>query len=98
MIRYYVTMTWDNFPEGGSFGTVVDAENTDDAEHLCRMEMAEARLAEYDDDSPETLYSILSDYEDEWHVVDCFDLDEFIERHDPASALVDPVATAAMVG
>lgn len=82
--RYYVTMTWDDFPEGGSFGTVVRAKNWEEAEAMCRAEMAVSRLDERDLDDDQTeeeaLEAIQDDYGHEWFVIDCFDLDEFIER------------------
>lgn len=94
MTRWYVTMTWDNWPEGGSYGTVIEAETSDEAEEICRDEMAEIRCepgdltdedradpdfdpADYDSE-PEYW---LKAYAHEWHLVDCFDLDEFIARH-----------------
>lgn len=76
MKRWYVTMTWDNWPEGGSYGTVVEAENQDEAERLVRNEMAESRV--HDAQSPE---EVIEMWGDEWEVVDCFDLDEFIMRN-----------------
>jgi hypothetical protein len=76
MTRFYVTMTWDDFPEGGSFGTVIDAADHAEAEALCRREMAETRA---DEDTSAEYY--LEHYGPEWNVIDCFDLDDFIERH-----------------
>ncbi len=79
MTRFYVTMTWDDWPEGGSFGTVVEAADHSEAERLCKQEMAEHRA---DDNNPEWNTAFyLENYADEWETVDCFDLDEFIERH-----------------
>jgi hypothetical protein len=81
-------MTWDNFPEGDSYGTVVKAENHLDAENLCRQEMAYHR---YDGgntwSSPDEVFE---SYGDEWHVIDCFDLDHFIVMH----TAVNPAAQA----
>ncbi|MCR9254748.1 MAG: hypothetical protein NXI16_01480 [Alphaproteobacteria bacterium] len=76
MTRFYVTMTWDNWPEGGSYGTVVEAENHDQAEELCRQKMAEWRA-----DEDQTAKEVRESHEHEWHVVDCFDLDAFIAQH-----------------
>ena len=75
--RFYVTMTWDNWPDGGSYGTVVEAESAEDAELQCRAEMARSRLGE----GYETIAEVIDQYGDDWHVVDCWDLDEFIGRH-----------------
>lgn len=65
--RFYVTMTWDNFPEGGSYGAVVWATDHGDAEQQIRLEMVDSR-EDLDEPHPD------------WEVVDCFELDEFIER------------------
>lgn len=75
--KFYVTLTWHDWPEGGSFGTVVEAESYQQAEDLARAEMR-ATLAEegedYDDD-------YLDDRDNNWHLVDCFKVDDFIKRH-----------------
>lgn len=82
LTRYYVTITWDDFPEGGSYGTVVDATDHTDAENLCRFEMAETRCEDAEPESDESYPSYwIEQYKDTWHVVDCFPLDEFINRH-----------------
>jgi hypothetical protein len=73
MTRFYVTMTWHDWPEGGSYGTVVTASNYIEAEALCRAEMAEC-YGEAIDEKVDP-----SDYD--WHVVDCFNLDDFIKKH-----------------
>lgn len=85
-MRFYVSLTWDDWPEGGSFGTVVDAINYDEAERKARAEMAthraEGRNSDLDEDEePWTCERILAELGDEWHVVDCFPLDDFIRRH-----------------
>ncbi len=74
--RWYVTMTWDDWPGGGSYGTIIEAATAEEAEKLCRMEMAASRAG--DDMSAE---EYLEAYGDEWEEVDCFKLDEFIKRH-----------------
>ena len=76
--RFYVTMTWDDWPEGGSFGTIVEAEDYSDAEDACRLEMAETR---FDPEIHDSESEVLASYGDEWFVVDCFPLDEFIKEH-----------------
>jgi len=83
MKRWYVTMNWHDYPEGGSYGTIVECETWDKAQELCRLEMAQAMCEECDpadkDGKPEYW---LDQYEArDWNTVDCFDLDEFIERH-----------------
>lgn len=48
--RYYVTMTWDDWPEGGSYGTVVEATSYQEAEEKCRDEMSVSRSEDSDFD------------------------------------------------
>lgn len=79
MKRWYVTMTWDDWPEGGSYGTVVEAETYTDAVRACEDEMCMARgwsTAPDEDDG-----GFCQELVDQWAVVDCFDLDEFIANH-----------------
>lgn len=79
MTRFYVTLTWHDWPEGGSYGTIVEAPNSLAAENLAREEMraSYAEESDYDDDDD----NYLDDLSRDWHVVDCFNLDDFIERH-----------------
>jgi hypothetical protein len=86
MKRFYVTMTWDDFPEGGSYGTVVEAEDHEEAEKLCRLEMAQIRVEGGSGDG-----CTAEEYPtDDWHLIDCGDLDEFIARHHkPTAAIVE---------
>lgn len=76
--KFYVTLTWHDWPEGGSFGTVVEAKDYEEAETLARAEMratlAEEGDGEYDDD-------YLDDRDHNWHLVDCFKVADFIKRH-----------------
>ena len=76
--RYYVTITWDDWPEGGSYRHTVEAESRDQAVAAVRQMMAESRVNPETCDTPE---AVMKAYGDEWHVVDCFDVDEFISRH-----------------
>lgn len=80
MSRYYVSMTWDDWPEGGSYATVIE---TDDgpkwAETECQAQMAAIMARNSTNPECDTAY-FLEEYGDEWHVVDCFDLDDFIKR------------------
>lgn len=86
MTRWYVTLTWDDWPEGGSYGTVVQAETYDAAVATAKREMAETRddafhsTPEEADAAAERLLEALGD---EWHVVDCFKLDDFLAEHAP---------------
>lgn len=75
MPKFYVTMTWHDWPEGGSYGTVVEAKSYAHAETLCRQEMA----ASYGQDIEEEVDP--EDYSDEWHLVDCFLVDDFLKEH-----------------
>jgi hypothetical protein len=76
--RWYVTMMWDDYPEGGSFGTIVMANGYEQAEAKCRKEMAAHRVRESDD---YTIASVIRDYADYWELVDCYPLDGFIRMH-----------------
>ena len=77
--RFYVTMTWHDFPEGGSYGTVVEARDHNHAKKLCREEMAISLSDESKgEDTPEQK---MKNYGEGWHVIDCFYLDEFIKHH-----------------
>jgi hypothetical protein len=85
MTKYYVTMTWHDWPEGGSFGTVVEAQSYADAETLCREEMASTYAADNDaDDYHLSKEEVIAGYSHEWHLVDCLDLEEFIKQHSKA--------------
>jgi len=83
MAKFYVTMTWDNWPEGGSYGEIIEAENDHEAEASCRQMMAESRAGDPDDkdydaefDSPEYY---LEAYADEWEIVDCYDIENQVD-------------------
>ena len=65
MARFYVTMTWENWPDCGSYGMVVEAKNHAEAEKAVRAEM----VTHEDGDEG---------YADSYYLVDCFDLDKFI--------------------
>lgn len=80
MTRFYVTKTWHDWPEGGSYGTVVEANDFAEAEALCEAEMAQS-YAEFFDDEEDPVEYAREAYGQEWHTVDCFNLDEFIENH-----------------
>lgn len=72
---WYVTVTWDNWPEGGSYGSVIRADDSDKAEAAVMWDMANCR-EEFDHPA-----DAIDSYGHEWHVVDCFKLDDFIEMH-----------------
>lgn len=73
--RWYVTMTWDNWPEGGSYGATVTANDSEHAERIARWEMAQSR-EEFD--HPAEAYD---SYSHEWYIVDCFLVEDFLARH-----------------
>ena len=119
-MRFYVSLTWDNWPEGGSYATIVEATERATAEALARREMAVSRAEERelcyhcgaDTDDGEGFDGLCGDCADRssddegfedptraleptdagakrmltessasWHLVDCFALDEFTQRH-----------------
>lgn len=77
MNRFYVTLTWHDWPEGGSYGAIVEAKNPDEAEKLARAEMRATYLSNY----PEVDDDFLDERDMNWHLVDCFDIDDFIQQH-----------------
>lgn len=79
--RFYVTMTWEEWPNRGSYGTVVEASNSEEATRLCMLEMADCEdgggcLEGVTEEDWDTVLD-----QQDWHVVDCMDLDEFIRMH-----------------
>jgi len=75
---WYVTLTWDDWPEGGSFGTVVQADNHDDAERAAHWEMAGTRVDDGAfEDEAEVIDALIAD----WHLVDCFRLQDLFDMH-----------------
>lgn len=80
--RYYVTMTWDDWPEGGSYGAIVEAETHEEAEAQVRQSMAECRAEDCEEGEEEADPAHwLEAYADQWHVVDCQDFDEFVANN-----------------
>lgn len=79
--RFYVSMTWEDWPACGSYGTVVMAMNQEEATRLCMHEMAACESeGGCLDDHDEADHDLILDQQD-WHLVDCFPLDDFIQRH-----------------
>lgn len=76
---YYVTLTWDDWPEGGSYGTMVQAKDHKEAEALARAEMNASRGEEDPDQEDPDYY--MNAYGNEWHEVDCMKLEDFIRLH-----------------
>ncbi len=79
--RFYVTVTWEDWPEGGSYGDVVEARDADHAEELIRQQMIDDRMEEWGEEDDNDHREFLKSCAEDWHPVDCFDLDEFIARH-----------------
>lgn len=91
MIPYYVTLTWDDWPEGGSYGTVVpvpmdppegaglaewqEGDWSRYATAMAKQKMAESRATE-DPDHDADYY--LKTYSDQWHIVDCVPVTDMI--------------------
>lgn len=86
LIRFYVTITWDNFPESGSYGDVVWAKDHRDAEEKVKQNMASVRCEGYNpadygcSTEGQMLRQFHRAHEHDWQVIDCFPLDEFIAR------------------
>ena len=80
MPKFYVTMTWHDWPEGGSYGTVVEAKDHDEAHRLTLEEMATSYGEECGTDI------VHEDYD--WFLVDCFKLSDF-HNHREALKLLD---------
>lgn len=86
-MRWYVTLTWDGWPTGGSYRTIVETEDNspETAIQDAREAMAISRLPERapyrsDLEVARAVAEILDELGDAWHVVDCFDLDTFVRR------------------
>lgn len=86
--RFYVTCNWHDFPEGGTYGTVVWASSHENAEFLTHQEMATSYAEGCDVDDfyfydcqnfDEMVERMYGAHHFEWHVVDCFPLDDFIQ-------------------
>lgn len=67
--RFYVVKAWDNFPEGGTCGEIIWAKDHDDAKEQMIEIMRSYR--DYEADG----------YVDQWETIDCWPLDDFIERN-----------------
>jgi len=77
MTRWSVTITWEDYPEGGTYGSVVEADSREAAISLCKREMALSRNPR-DEQNPE---EIIAEYGDDWDVIECYDLDQDIIGH-----------------
>ena len=86
--KFYVTLTWHDWPEGGSYGTVVEAKDYDEAEELARAEMRETYREEIDGDLDDDDDDYLDDWDANWHLVDCFKVADF-HKHNEALKLLD---------
>lgn len=76
--RFYVTMTWEEWPDQGAYTAIVDATDSEDATRTV-MHMMAANRGRHDEVLDEDLDAVL-EHED-WHVAVCFNIDEFIAEH-----------------
>lgn len=81
MKRWYVTITWHDWPEGGSYGEIVEAETAEDAEAQVRLLMADSIQDAWDEKDGVSMTDLVEEYAGQWHLVDCWDVDEFVERN-----------------
>lgn len=80
MPYYYVSATWEGWPTAGSFGEILEADSDEEARSCVKQHMAESRAAAVAQEYPEddaTYY--LEHYGEEWHVVDCFLIRDFLK-------------------
>lgn len=80
MKRYYVTMLWEDPPQGGSYGAIVEADSDEEAVTKVKQAMAEVRAFDMGDEMAKPEYW-LEEYGSDWKVVDCWDVDKFIEEN-----------------
>ena len=92
--RFYVTMTWDDFPEGGSYGNIFEAVDVGAAVLRCREAMAESRIEERDGEG--NVSELVKQYANIWHVIDCWDVDAFVERNLPPADAGEPMPVESL--
>lgn len=73
---FYVTATWDNWPEGGSYGEVVQANSDNEAEEAIMAGMAESRANE-----DRTEEEVRESFGRQWWIVDCMPLAKFMDSN-----------------
>lgn len=95
MTRFYVTMGWEDFPEGGTYGDVIEAADQDAAIEQCKKDMAACRADGNAEDAEADAAEILEEYNNNWTNIDCWDVDEFIERHGPKPSRAELIAALA---
>lgn len=66
---YYVCRAWHDFPEGGTYATLVMAASDDEAGRACLEEMAVNYI---DPDEGPTVEDWCDEWMDDCHVIDCF--------------------------
>lgn len=72
---HYVSMTWDDWPEGGSYGAQIMADDQNAAIAIAKLQMADSRCGGEDADSETSLPLYwLENYSDDWHTVDCWEM------------------------
>lgn len=80
--KYYIAMTWENWPQCSAYTTVVTALNYEEASKLCMREMLAIIIDEGLIDKPaeDADLDVLADHQP-WYLVDMFALDEFFHIH-----------------
>lgn len=68
--KFYVTLTWHDWPDGGSYATVVEAPDYDEAHLMALEQMAVLYAQEIGHESVNHL-----DYG--WYLVDCYKIADF---------------------
>ena len=83
---YYVTKTWENFPEGGSCGEIVWACSYQTAEEVMIEIMIDNRSSEWFEEgmSPEEEKASREAYKEanasDWHTIDCTPVREMVQQ------------------
>lgn len=77
---YFVLAAWHDWPEGGTFGTIVEANGYSSAERKCHREMALAEIDSVSADERMTWAEAYSN-QDEWTILECWPVRDFIARH-----------------
>ncbi len=93
MKTYYCTANWHDYPEGGTYGDLVQANSYEDAEKELRLLMAASHIDNYwvdedfgihgldPEDEEAAIQMVMEMYAYEWVVVDCYPyVDNFINN------------------
>lgn len=89
MARFYVTMTWEDWPQGGSWVDYVEVEpeapdgqiTSEMVSRAAKKEMALARSLDSEGNpNQEDAQEILETFGGDWFLADHFNVDEFMDR------------------